>query len=134
MPVVLDASAGIAWLSPDEHSGCHEILETFVVECSIYAPFLWWYEMHNSLLVKQRRSLISQSDIDGIMKRLQKIPIQFDFSIPNETKDYARKHALSFYDASYIELALRLDCPLATLDQKLAAAMKSAGGSVLVCP
>jgi predicted nucleic acid-binding protein len=43
----------------------------------------------------------------------------------------ANEHELSVYDAMYLELALRLRMPLATLDQKLIAAGKAAGVEVL---
>jgi predicted nucleic acid-binding protein len=39
----------------------------------------------------------------------------------------ARTHALSSYDASYLELALRRRVPLATLDGRLKDAAKTAG-------
>jgi predicted nucleic acid-binding protein len=39
----------------------------------------------------------------------------------------ARSHNLSAYDASYLELSLRLGLPLASLDAKLKAAAGSAG-------
>ena len=43
----------------------------------------------------------------------------------------ANQHGLSVYDAMYLELALRLGLPLATLDQRLVAAGKAAGIEVL---
>ena len=39
----------------------------------------------------------------------------------------AARHQLSAYDAAYLELALRRDLPLATLDDALLAAMATAG-------
>jgi predicted nucleic acid-binding protein len=39
----------------------------------------------------------------------------------------ARAHALSFYDASYLELVLRLNGQLATKDKKLILAAKTCG-------
>jgi predicted nucleic acid-binding protein len=39
----------------------------------------------------------------------------------------ARKHRLTVYDASYLELALREGVPLATLDRSLAATATSEG-------
>jgi predicted nucleic acid-binding protein len=43
----------------------------------------------------------------------------------------ARTHRLTAYDAAYLELALRADAPLATLDRKLAAAARAAGVPLL---
>jgi predicted nucleic acid-binding protein len=42
----------------------------------------------------------------------------------------ARAHNLSSYDASYLELAMRLGLPLATLDDKLKTAAKAVGVSL----
>lgn len=39
----------------------------------------------------------------------------------------ARQHDLSAYDATYLELAMRQGCPLATLDQRLLNASEAAG-------
>ena len=47
------------------------------------------------------------------------------------TARLADLHKLSAYDATYLELAIRLDMPLATRDQRLARAARSAGREVL---
>jgi predicted nucleic acid-binding protein len=44
-----------------------------------------------------------------------------------ETLSLARRYRLSSYDASYLELALRLGLPLATLDIDLLKAARKAG-------
>jgi predicted nucleic acid-binding protein len=43
----------------------------------------------------------------------------------------ARIYALTVYDASYLELALREAIPVATLDAKLAAAATAEGASLI---
>lgn len=48
-----------------------------------------------------------------------------------ETLSLARQHGLSIYDAAYLELALRLGAPLATLDTELRATAKALGLHVL---
>ncbi len=45
----------------------------------------------------------------------------------SDTLHLARRHGLSSYDASYLELALRTGVPLATLDTDLARAARKAG-------
>ena len=42
-----------------------------------------------------------------------------------------RRHALTIYDAQYLELALRRQIPLATFDQQLAGAARAEGLTVL---
>jgi predicted nucleic acid-binding protein len=42
-----------------------------------------------------------------------------------------RRHRLSVYDAAYLELALRRNLPLATLDKRLAAAATLDGVPVI---
>nr|WP_228020286.1 type II toxin-antitoxin system VapC family toxin [Sphaerospermopsis sp. LEGE 08334] len=44
----------------------------------------------------------------------------------------ARREGLAAYDAAYLELALRLNLPLATLDSRLAAAASGCGVSLVV--
>lgn len=39
----------------------------------------------------------------------------------------ARRHKLTVYDASYLELAMRLGVPLASLDRELCAAAAACG-------
>ena len=46
----------------------------------------------------------------------------------------AREHALSVYDASYLEVASRRRLPLATLDRKLSEAAVAAGVPTINCP
>jgi predicted nucleic acid-binding protein len=45
----------------------------------------------------------------------------------SDTLQLARRHRLSAYDASYLELALRMSLPLATLDSDLQGAANKAG-------
>jgi predicted nucleic acid-binding protein len=45
--------------------------------------------------------------------------------------DLARSERLTAYDAAYLELALRLGLPLATLDRDLAVAARRRGVTVL---
>jgi predicted nucleic acid-binding protein len=42
----------------------------------------------------------------------------------------ARQHSLTTYDATYLELALRLSAPLATLDRQLKVVAKAAGAAL----
>lgn len=48
-----------------------------------------------------------------------------------EAVDLAAKHGLTVYDALYLQLALDVEAPLATLDRKLAAAARAEGVDVI---
>jgi predicted nucleic acid-binding protein len=55
---------------------------------------------------------------------LEKMRISYaDFK---ETYSIAAKHHITFYDATYVCLAMKLKCPLVTLDAKLAQKIKHA--------
>jgi len=48
-----------------------------------------------------------------------------------DSLELSRRYTLSAYDASYLELALRMRLPLATLDKDLQRAATKAGAAVL---
>ena len=56
---------------------------------------------------------------------------QTDLHAWHLTLTLSREHALTLYDAAYLELAIRLGLPLATGDRALIAAARSVGVSVL---
>ena len=58
---------------------------------------------------------------EQLMELLDGLPIQTDHNPDyDDVFELAMRHDLSFYDATYLELASRLDLPLATLDTALA--------------
>ena len=62
---------------------------------------------------------------------LEALPIEIEpvstFRVWGATLRLAGEHGLSVYDAMYLELAVRMRLPLATLDKALAAAARAAG-------
>ena len=95
------------------------------------APQIWWTELRNGLLAAERRGRISPGGTDAALAALDDLPITLDRT-PHGAMvlRIAREHNLTVYDAMYLELALRLDGPLATLDRELARAAAEAGGTV----
>jgi predicted nucleic acid-binding protein len=90
-------------------------------------PVLWWFEVRNVLVVNERRGRIDPTGSAAFLADLERLPINFDRQFANEAVlALARAHRLTFYDAAYLELALRADAPLATLDQQLARAARAA--------
>ncbi|OXE34923.1 MAG: hypothetical protein CGW95_17025 [Phenylobacterium zucineum] len=67
---------------------------------------------------------------------LRALPIEIDVETAsrtwNEMAALAERYRLTSYDATYLELALRLGLPLETTDKALAVAAGSAGVSLLL--
>jgi predicted nucleic acid-binding protein len=87
----------------------------------------------NALLVGERRKRCTQADTTAWTGFLQSLPITVDQETTGrawgDVLNLARSQNLSVYDAAYLELALRLGFPLATLDEKLNAAAAGVGVS-----
>ncbi len=131
MSCVVDASATLKWLFEDERSAKSEALLDQVVESGASVPGLWRLEVANSLLVAFRRGRTSAAFRDQALQRLQRIPISVDMETDtrawSNTLPLAEQTGLSVYDASYLELAIRLRLPLASADHKLCEAAERAG-------
>lgn len=139
MTVVLDASFALGWLYERADQREAELADRTL--CSLdavdaWVPWLWHTEITNSLLVGERRGLISEATGAAFLGRLVGLPILTDSLLPQARREavlaLAREQGLSAYDAVYLELALRLGGTLATFDTRLAAAMDRCGGVVLV--
>jgi predicted nucleic acid-binding protein len=121
MPFVLDASVTAAWLLPDETDPLIErVLDMLAVDQAL-VPRIWWFEIHNLLLMSERRGRLLAIDTQAILASLAKYPILAD-DAPDEIEvlRLARDYYMTFYDASYVELALRRELPIATLDRRMA--------------
>lgn len=132
MAFVVDASIAASWWLPDEtHDGAYALLRRLGEEPGV-APMLWWYEVRNLLLISERRGRIDAVGAQNFLADLAVVNIEID-SEPESAQlvSLARRHALTAYDAAYIELATRKRVPLATLDRKLVAAAGAEGIAVL---
>lgn len=136
-PLVLDASLALGWLFERADSREADVaLRTLDVlpDTPTFVPALWHSEIGNALLVAERRRVITEAQSLDFLNRLDALPLQTDPTAPGERRDQrmalAREHGLTLYDATYLELALRLGAVLATFDRALASAMQRAGGTV----
>ena len=126
--LVVDASIVMAWLFDDEEEPrADEILELLVEDGAI-VPHLWHLETRNTLLVAERSGRLSNEEVEERLDALMGLPIRTNQE-PNfqSAFDLAKAHGLSFYDALYLELAMREDADLATLDHALNRAAAAEG-------
>ena len=116
-------------LCSDEFTDCMKDVECILKNNGqIYVPQFFWYDIYNVLLYKVRKNkpgqiCISKADAMDIFYDLQKLPIytepQSDGEIRSRIFDLAEEFNLSYYDASYLELARRYNLPLKTYDNGL---------------
>lgn len=132
MPFVLDCSMTMAWVFPDEASEATDRLRDSLLDDTAVVPALWPAEVGNVLLVATRRGRINRYDWGRITADLAALPIVVDRIPPDHVltavMPLADEFGLSVYDGMYLELALRRDLPLATLDKRLTEACLASGG------
>jgi predicted nucleic acid-binding protein len=128
MVLVVDASVAVAWAFDDEdHPAARRALVRLDTEEAI-APELWWFELRNALIVNERRGRYTAAETAGFLRMVSRLPIAIDHApVEDDVLVLARRHRLTFYDAVYLELALRLAVPLATIDSALARAGAAEG-------
>lgn len=135
-PIVIDASVAAAWVLPDESSDAALALYAQATDESdvFHAPLLWTWETGNLLAMAARCRRIQPEQVEQGLELLGAAQIGFDAPMtPHrqaQTARMAQTHGLTFYDASYLELVLRLNGQLASLDQQLLAAARTCG---IVC-
>jgi predicted nucleic acid-binding protein len=98
-------------------------------------PVLWCYEVSAVLARAHSKGAIPVQDASDFIDDLQALPIHVDDEsekhIFRDVHQLAIAYRLTSYDAAYLELALRRNLPLATLDDELKIAAASAGVIVL---
>jgi predicted nucleic acid-binding protein len=125
---VLDSSVTIAWVLRDEQSSHADAVLEQVTELGGVAPALWWVEVRNVLVIAERKGRLARQDTATAVQAIDALGIQLDHA-PDNTSLFrlARVHGLTAYDAMYLELAVRQQRPLATLDRRLDAAARAEG-------
>lgn len=85
----------------------------------VHVPALLLYEVGNILLLKTQ---LEPAALDDSISRLEALP--FSIAPPatpllQRAARLGRELDLTFYDASFLALAVELDCPLITADRRL---------------
>ncbi len=136
MTFILDCSVTMAWLFLDEMNDYTEsILDALQKNKRAIVPGLWTWEVSNVLLVGERRGRITHVQAIGFWEILKALPIIIDeqavIHAHDTTYHLAHEHKISAYDAAYLEVALRQQAPLATMDKQLIKVAQAMGVHVL---
>lgn len=124
--MVIDSSVTLAWLCSDELTPATQQVLDRVTTAGAWVPTLWRLEVANSLQTGVRRGRISAEFRDAALTDLALLNIATDPDTDtfawSAMLRLAKRCNLTLYDAAYLELAQRLNLPLATLDPDLRAA------------
>ena len=132
---VVDNSVVMSWCFNDEANKYGDAVLDRLAESTALVPPIWPLEVVNVLLVAERRNRLKQVDSVRFITLLTQLPIVVELEGPErKMKDLlalGRANNLSSYDAAYLDLAMRNDCPIATLDKKLIEAAKTVDVTIL---
>ena len=135
MSVVVDASLAATWFFEDESTPDTESVAEQVVSDGGLVPQLFSLEIANVFLLSERKGRLPAGHVDRYLDRLEQMELQVDLETAEQlrstTIELARVERLTVYDATYLELALRKQLPLATLDRDLAMAARRRGITVI---
>ena len=122
--MILDASVVLKWYLSDEKlsSSALSLLDQYVFgELEIMAPSLLEYEVINGLMIAQKRGRIKEAVILEAVEGFINLDIKYHSLTPlyPKTIQFTRKYDISFYDASYLDLAHKEKAFLITADNRL---------------
>jgi predicted nucleic acid-binding protein len=134
---VLDNSVAMRWcFESGAHAHADNVLQQLESDDGeAFVPVLWRYEVSAVLARAQNTGVLTAQKVAEFLENLQALNIIVDTDgsdrIFTDVHQLAITHRLTSYDAAYLELALRRNLPLATLDRDLLRACKTAGVSAL---
>jgi predicted nucleic acid-binding protein len=134
---VADASVGVAWATQAQaNEGTQELKREILDGRPFVVPVLWPIEVANGLLMLFRRKRINHPEwsigcrqvaaLDAVVDQQASILAFVGIS------KLAEQTGLTTYDATYLELAIRRQIPLASRDTALNKAAKKCGVRTLL--
>ena len=132
---IIDCSLAMAWLFKDEATDkTTEILQRLASETGL-VPAWWFLEVTNVIALAERKGRVAPQESQQFIVEVSQLDIEIDTESPSRSFSHilplCRSYSLTSYDAMYLELALRRQLPLATLDEPLRKAAKKAGVKLL---
>ncbi len=119
---------GFSWCFADEATPTTQKLLQQIKTDVAHAPALWRLEVGNALLSAIRRKRLTLAHATQFLFLIDKLNIKIDHAMSlranHEIFLLAQAEGLTTYDATYLDLAMRLALPLATRDHALIAAAK----------
>jgi predicted nucleic acid-binding protein len=137
MKLVVDNSVAMRWLFSDGSKADRQYasqVAAWVESSEVHVPALFVTEAANVISRALKVGVINRQECESRFELLQAMhasvePMEsINFDMPLAIKAF--EAGLSAYDASYLLLAKKLGCPLATLDKDLRRAAKNCGVAI----
>ena len=134
---ILDASVALAWfLDNPVPNYAVQVRDILLKGSRALVPALWHLEIANGFAVAERRQILTATDVSQGLRNVEQLVA---YALDTDEKivpvrralTTARAYQLSAYDATYLNLAVEANLPLATLDQSLRRAASRAGVQLL---
>ena len=129
MPFVLDNSIVCGWFLENQATAYSDAIIERLRDDRAAVPALWELEFTNVLRTACLRQRMTAEAAQRVIAQVVSLPIDVDRQpVPaREILGLALRFGLSSYGAAYLELALRLQLPIATGDGPLRAAALASG-------
>ena len=130
--IVIDNSALLPLFLGDEADDyTQSVIRLHLASESLIAPSLCLLEFGNGILKAVRQKRLSEAEATFAHRKFAMLPIDFrelaDVSTLPLIHALAERRTLTFYDASYLSLALNEGAKLASFDEALKNAAKAEG-------
>ena len=126
---VIDASVALSFMFADEGGDAARLAE-LAERTFLLAPPNFRMEVLNAIATAVRSGRIGADGAATLLRSLEEVGVVSDAFVapaPEETLRLSILHHLTAYDAAYLELARRMEVPLATLDAALLSAAEREG-------
>ena len=135
-PWVIDASVAGAWLTPEQHSdACDRHYSQARSQAGLYhAPNLWHWQVGQALLLACRGGGLPRAHYERGLELVAQAHVEIDAAPSlhrrSQVLRLAEAHQISYLDAAYLELVVRLNGTLLSRETPLLQAARACGIAV----
>ena len=121
--LVVDVSVMGPLIVPDERDDLVPAVLNALLAGEALVPLHWRLEVANLARMAVRKGRLTDQALVAVFDDFRDLNVSVDPETDRlawgDSLELSRRHDLTAYDAAYLELAMRADLPLATLDRRV---------------